>query len=321
MPSCPRESLSYNRGDRGMKVLVVGEYTKDVLESITLARRLGGTPVVLAFGGAADEAEAIARRGVKTYRLGTRRPDGVFKASKEIFEKEGIELVIGTSVKNVKDALSRLAGLLDMPMYTEVWEAKIEDGKATLKRGILSEKAYSIERVPLPAVLLFNQRIAEPAGEEGQAEIVDLPVDGLGESTVEFKKKMLSGIKLEEAEIVVGVGRGFKKKEDLKLAFELADLLGGQVGASRPIAADLKWLPEDAWIGISGKRIAPKLYIAVGISGAPQHMAGVMNSKIIVAINKDKSAPVFKQADYGVVADLYEFLPVLIEKIKERKSK
>lgn len=321
MPSCPRESLSYNKGDRGMKVLVVGEYTRDVLESITLARRLGGTPVVLAFGGAADEAEAIARRGVKTYRLGTRRPDAVFKASKEIFENEGIELVIGTSVKNVKDALSRLAGLLDMPMYTEVWEAKIEDGRATLKRGILSEKAYSIERVPLPAVLLFNQRIAEPAGEEGQAEIVDLPVDGLGESTVEFKKKMLSGIKLEEAEIVVGVGRGFKRKEDLKLAFELADLLGGQVGASRPIAADLKWLPEDAWIGISGKRIAPKLYIAVGISGAPQHMAGVMNSKIIVAINKDKSAPVFKQADYGVVADLYEFLPVLIEKIKERKGK
>ncbi len=304
-----------------VKVLVVGEYTRDVLESIAMARKLGGSPVVLAFGNAAEEAGSIAKRGVKVYRLQSRRPDVVFSAAKEIVEKESIDLVVGTSVKNVKDALSRLAGLLDMPMYTEVWEASVDGSSVTLKRGILSEKAYSIEKVPLPTVLLFNQRVIEPAGEEGQGEIVDLSDDSVGEKTIEFKKKMLSGIKLEEADIVVGVGRGFKKKEDLKLAFELADLLGGQVGASRPIAADLRWLPEDAWIGISGKRIAPKLYIAVGISGAPQHMAGVMNSKIIVAINKDKSAPVFKQADYGVVADLYEFLPVLIEKIKERKGK
>ncbi|MFN4046557.1 MAG: electron transfer flavoprotein subunit alpha/FixB family protein, partial [Acidilobaceae archaeon] len=144
----------------------------------------------------------------------------------------------------------------------------------------------------------------------------DLKVNIVG-----VRAKELSGVKLEEAEVVVGVGRGFKSRDDLKLAFELAKILGAQVGGTRPIATDFKWLPEDAWIGISGKRIAPKLYIAVGVSGAPQHMSGVSSSKVIVAINKDKTAPIFKQADYGVVADLYKFLPILTSKLRERFPK
>ncbi len=135
------------------------------------------------------------------------------------------------------------------------------------------------------------------------------------------EEKAREAVNIEEAEIVVGVGRGFKKKEDLKLAEELAELLGGVVGCTRPIAADYGWLSEDRWIGISGKKIKPKLYLAIGISGAPQHMSAVMDSKVIVAINKDKAAPIFQYADYGVVADLYKFVPILIKKIRERLGK
>ena len=98
-------------------------------------------------------------------------------------------------------------------------------------------------------------------------------------------------------------------------------MLGAQIGCSRPIAADLKWLSEDHWVGLSGKKVAPKLYLAIGISGAPQHLAGITDAKIVVAVNNDKSAPIFKNADYGVVADLYEFIPVLIKKLKEKLSK
>ena len=117
---------------------------------------------------------------------------------------------------------------------------------------------------------------------------------------------------------MVGVGRGFKAKEDLDMAFELAKVLGGEVGCSRPIAADYHWLDEDRWIGISGKKIRGKLYIAIGISGAPQHIMAANDVKVIVAINKDKNAPIFEYADYGVVADLYQFLPVFLERLKTR---
>jgi electron transfer flavoprotein alpha subunit len=99
----------------------------------------------------------------------------------------------------------------------------------------------------------------------------------------------------------------------------LAKALGGQVGCSRPIAADLKWLSEDHWVGLSGHKVRPKLYLAIGISGQPQHIAGILDSRIIAAINSDPSAPIFQYADYGVVEDLYKIVPILIKKVSELK--
>ncbi len=125
------------------------------------------------------------------------------------------------------------------------------------------------------------------------------------------------GVNVEDAEIIVSCGRGFKKKEDIRLVSELADVLKGRtVGCSRPIAADLKWLSEDHWIGLSGHKVKPKLYIACGISGQIQHIAGMRDSGVIVAINKDPEALIFKSADYGIVGDLYEVLPKLTSAIK-----
>jgi electron transfer flavoprotein alpha subunit len=143
------------------------------------------------------------------------------------------------------------------------------------------------------------------------------PTSRLKIAAVEEKSR--GAVRLEEAEIIVSVGRGFKKKEDLQMAFELAKVLGGQVGCSRPIAADLKWLPEEHWVGLSGKKVKPKLYLAVGISGQPQHIAGILDSRIIAAINNDPSAPIFQNADYGVVEDLYKIVPILINKISKLK--
>ncbi len=303
-----------------VKVLVVAEYYRDALESLSAAKSLGEA-YILVFGPAAGEAARISSLAAKTYKLDSRNPEEVYNALQKLVDEVSPDLILGVVSKNVKDALSRLAGARDLPMSTEVTEVSITDGKVRYKRGILSERAISLEEAPLPAIILVNPRLYKPLEPAGEGEVVEVKPEPSRVSKVEVKRKQLSGVKLEEAEIVVGVGRGFKKKEDLKLAFELAELLGGQVGGSRPIAADLKWLPEDAWIGISGKRIAPKLYIAIGISGAPQHMSAVMGSKVIVAVNKDKNAPIFKQADYGVVADLYQFIPVLIKKIKERKAR
>ena len=121
---------------------------------------------------------------------------------------------------------------------------------------------------------------------------------------------------ITEAKIVVCVGRGVEKKEDVELARELARVLGGEVGCSRPVAEELHWLPEEVYLGISGKKIKPDLYVGVGVSGQIQHVTGIRDTKVIFAINKDENAPIFDAADYGIVGDLYQVVPKLIQELK-----
>ena len=125
---------------------------------------------------------------------------------------------------------------------------------------------------------------------------------------------------MTQAEIIVAVGRGIKSRENIELARKLADALGAEIGASRPIC-DGGWLPMDRQIGSSGQTVAPKLYFALGISGAIQHQVGMKGSRTVVAINKDKEAPIFEVATYGVVGDLFEIIPPLIEEIKKAKGR
>ncbi|MEO6390592.1 MAG: electron transfer flavoprotein subunit alpha/FixB family protein, partial [Pyrinomonadaceae bacterium] len=126
-------------------------------------------------------------------------------------------------------------------------------------------------------------------------------------------------VDLTKAAIIVAVGRGIKSQENIALAQQLADVLGGDIAASRPIC-DADWLPIDRQIGSSGQTVAPKLYVALGISGAIQHLVGMKNSGTIVAINKDPEAPIFDIADYGIVGDLFDAVPVLIEEVKKLKA-
>ena len=125
---------------------------------------------------------------------------------------------------------------------------------------------------------------------------------------------------LSESRVVVCVGRGIEKKEDLAMARELAEVLGGAIGCTRPIAEEFHWLPEELCIGLSGAQVKPDLYLGIGVSGQVQHLTGIRSTKVIAAVNKDENAPIFKAADLGIIGDLYEVIPKLISELKKLKK-
>ncbi len=183
--------------------------------------------------------------------------------------------------------------------------------------GLAVQKVVCTTR---PQMATVSPRTFDPAPlvESREGKIRELPAAPSSALTVISRTaRARETVDIAEAKIVVSVGRGFEKKEDMQLARDLAVVLGGEVGCSRPIAEELRWLPEDVYLGISGKRIKPDLYIGVGVSGQIQHVTGIRDSKVIFAINRDENAPIFEAADYGIVGDLYKVIPVLIEELKK----
>lgn len=234
----------------------------------------------------------------------------VAAAIASIAQSEGCDLVFLGATKLGKDVAPRVAALLDVPYAAEVSELGHGDHGFTASRMVLSGNSKATYVLGAKAVVTATPKTFEANGAattNASATVEGSKVQVLG--TVGAGD---SDFDLSAAAYVVGVGRGFKAQDDIKLAEELAAKLpGGAVGCSRPVAADLKWLGEEHWIGLSGHEIKPKVYFAAGVSGQIQHVAGIRGSKIIVAINTNKDAPIFQIADYGIVGDLYDVLPRL----------
>jgi electron transfer flavoprotein alpha subunit len=239
-----------------------------------------------------------------------------------IMKDHGNEIVLIGSNKNGKELAARLAAKLDAGCIMDCIKVYLHDKKLTTERIVYSGNAIAIEEfTSAPQILTIPPKVFDPLprNEHHKGEIVKKKIEPeySPSKIVKIQEMKSEEVNVEDAEIIVSCGRGFKKKEDIKLVSELADVLKGRtVGCSRPIAADLKWLSEDHWIGLSGHKVKPKLYIACGISGQIQHIAGMRDSGVIVAINKDPEALIFKSADYGIVGDLYQVLPKLTSAIK-----
>jgi electron transfer flavoprotein alpha subunit len=169
------------------------------------------------------------------------------------------------------------------------------------------------------SVLPKSFELAAKESRQGEAVVAQLTLKESKGKIVECKSKQGDTVSLEDAQSLICVGRGFNKKEDLAIADALAKVLKAEIGCTRPLSHDWQWLSEEREVGLSGKKCKPRLYVSLGISGQIQHTVGIRDSKVIAAINKDKTAPIFEFADYGIVGDLYEVVPRLTEKIKNLK--
>ncbi len=251
------------------------------------------------------------------------------KALCELVKQEQPSILLFGASINGKDLSARVAGRLGVGLATDCTEIGLDEGgNLKVKRPMFAGKVYAdisfSDRKPQMASVRPNALgMPEEVDQAKKAEVVKVDVEvtpeDVGLQVVDFIEVGGGKIDLTEAEIIVSGGRGMKAAENFKILEELAEVLGGVVGASRA-AVDAGWRPQSDQVGQSGKVVSPNLYIACGISGAIQHLAGMGTSKVIVAINKDPEAPIFKKADYGVVDDLFKVVPALTEEIRKLKA-
>lgn len=231
------------------------------------------------------------------------------------------EIFLMGSTKNGKPLAARLATRLNVGCVPDCAKLSVDDKKRLIGEritygGSATAKVVFKTRPQIATVPARAFEKPEPKDHSGQLMRLDVKTEEPKTEIVQTRPLETSNVRIEEAEVVISCGRGLEKKEDKALLHELASVLCGQVSCSRPLAEDRKWFSE--WVGLSGHKVRPKLYMACGISGVIQHVAGIRDSKVIVAVNKDEQAPIFEVADYGVVGNLYEILPALKDALKRQ---
>ena len=313
-----------------MNILVVAEPTDGAVKAPTLvavgaAAKLGGTVTMLVAGSDAGAAAAAAAKiaGVSKAlaasgaEYGHALPENLAPLIVKTVKDGGYTHVLAAATSVGKNVMPRVAALLDVQQISEITAVQ---GADTFQRPIYAGNAIATVKSADPVKVITVRGTAfEPAASEGGSGTVE-SVGGAGDAGLSsFVGQELSKSErpeLTSARIIVSGGRGMQSGENCVLLEKLADLMGAAVGASRA-AVDAGFVPNDYQVGQTGKIVAPELYIAVGISGAIQHLAGMKDSKVIVAINKDEEAPIFQVADYGLVADLFKALPELAAELKK----
>jgi electron transfer flavoprotein alpha subunit len=294
-----------------------------------LAGQTGGTVAALVAGPWEEARSALARGADCVFWLGEQPPGSLLEdivptLAALIEARKPFGVLIGATVRG-KAITGRLAARLDLTAMTDVKEFVFQNGEPQISHLIFGGGALRSEQPhskPLLATVgsgIFSTTDSAPSAE---GEIIEVPwVDPAWRAVLRERRPLpAADVDLNAAKKVVCAGRGLAQQEDLALINELARELGAEVACSRPLAEGLGWLPRERYIGVSGTSIHPDLYLGVGVSGQVQHTIGMSASRVVVAINKDKSAPIFEQADYGIVGDLYTLVPALIKALRGRKS-
>ena len=226
---------------------------------------------------------------------------------------KGSAVVLIGATRMGRQVAAKLAVMTGMGVLGDVRDLQMDGDQLSGVRGVYAGRFNARVASTLPCIALVPRGCFQAeTGAPSTAEEVTVTVAPSGVRHLEVRPKSRESVDLRTAKTIVAAGRGFKKKEDLALAENLAKALGGALGASRPLSSDLGWVGEERHVGLTGLYVRPDLYLAIGISGQLQHVAGIKDSKVIVAINKDKQAPIFQVADYGIVGDLYQVVPALL---------
>lgn len=312
-----------------------GAINKTSFEAVAAAQQLGaatGQEVsAVVFGADASRAQDVA--GYKLARvvsaenasLADYTPDAYTQAFEQVVRARDPQYVIFPHTYLVRDFAPKLAARFGKGLISDCIRMKAEGGAVTFTRRIfLGKMDADVTAKGDPPVFATFQSGAYRAdqAERGEGAAVESVQVEVGEVRMRPEapfQEVKQAVDLTKADVIVAIGRGIKSQENIAQAQKLADALGGDIAASRPIC-DAGWLPIDRQIGSSGQTVAPKLYVALGISGAIQHLVGMKNAGTIVAVNKDPEAPIFDIADYGIVGDIFEVMPVLTEEIQKLKG-
>ena len=317
-------------------ILVVAEQRAGALnraswEAVACAQQLAsGEPIAILLPGGGDAAKTLADAGVgevltvQDAALASYTPDAQVAAVAAVIAQTTPRLVVMAHTYQARDYAPRLAARLRTPLVADVVAVKGSGAAATFLRPMFQGKLVA-EVAPQgdgPAIVTCQigafRADGVTKGAPAAARALSVALDAPSRQTVEPPfQEARQAVDLGQAERIVAVGRGIKAQDQIQVAEKLAAAMGAEIAASRPIC-DNGWLPMDRQVGSSGQTVAPKLYVALGISGAIQHLVGMKGSRTIVAINKDADAPIFEVADYGIVGDLFDIVPAMTAEIEKQ---
>lgn len=316
-----------------MKIIAVLEsqdnkLKKTAFEAITAAKSLGGDVTGVLINGTNEQAQEAAAYGLADYisiqhdALNTFSPAAVAAAVAEVVTSENADVVLLPATAHGKEVAPRLAIRLQAGYVPDAVELSANGGDIVATHPVYAGKARVSMKIETPKKVVslrpnvFTATKADSAATPNLRTVTPSISGDDVKAPVESVSRNTGKLDVAEAEVIVSGGRGLKGPENFYLVEELAQSLSGAVGASRAVV-DAGWRPHSEQVGQTGKTVSPTLYVACGISGAVQHLAGMSSSKYILAINKDKDAPIFQVADYGLVGDVFEILPKLTKKINE----
>ncbi len=305
-----------------------GKLKRSSIELLQAATRSGQKTMALVFGSVATSAASeCALNGaaevhvMKDAKLDQYNSELFVAALSEIAKKLNPKVILASASSSAKDAFPRLAARLGAGVVSDATEVQISASGAQVKKPLYAGKCFveaEFQNAAIQIVLVRANQIPITAVTAGVGTVTEHALPALDLKTIlqEVVKGTSQKLDLSEANIIISGGRGLKEAGNFKLLNELADVLGATVGATRAVV-DAGWVGHDMQVGQTGKTVAPTLYIAVGLSGAIQHLAGMSGSKVIVAINNDANAPIFQKATYGIVGDLFEVVPKLTEEFRK----
>jgi len=327
-----------------MKILVIteqrqGKWNNASFETLVAAQQItsaasGAVSAVVVGKGVAVLADEVAAKNVAEVLLvehellDTYTPDGFCVALKQVLETAKPDLVLFPHTYQVRDFAPQLAAMLGKGMIGDCIGFRNEGEKLVFVRQMFQGKTAADVTftgaapwfVSFQSGAFRSDQLAANSGGKAPVNSVKVTLNATDIRTkpLELFKEAKSAVDLTQAPLIVSIGRGIKAPENIAQAEALARAIGAEIAASRPIC-DEGWLPMERQIGSSGQTVAPKLYLALGISGAIQHVVGMKGARTIVAVNKDQNAPIFEIADYGIVADIFEIMPALTEELQKAK--